>query len=94
MVRFDSYLFEGKDFNSGDLEAILALYEPGAVLVAAGVSPDTHDNRVEVFVKEGVAYERTRESQGSRSGNNRWTRLVEYRQATFDCGVKRKIHLA
>ena len=36
------FLFE-RAFNIGDVEAILALYEPGAVLVAGGKSVTGHD---------------------------------------------------
>ena len=36
------FLFE-RAFNIGDVEAILALYEPGAVLVAGGKPVTGHD---------------------------------------------------
>jgi len=41
-------LFE-RAFNSGDVEAILALYEPGAVLVTGGKSVTGHDGMREAY---------------------------------------------
>ena len=44
-------------FNSGDVEAILALYEPGAVLVAGGKPVTGHDgirDAFNVFLSSGA----------------------------------------
>src|ERR1700676_1332160 len=49
-------LFE-RAFNSGDIEAILALYEPGAVLVAGGKPVTGHDgirDAFNVFLSNGA----------------------------------------
>ena len=42
------FLFE-RAFNIGDVEAILALYEPGAVLVAGGKPVTGHDSIRDAF---------------------------------------------
>src|ERR1700686_1909735 len=49
-------LFE-RAFNTGDVEAILALYEPGAVLVTGGKSVTGHDairDAFHVFLSGGA----------------------------------------
>jgi len=50
------FLFE-RAFNIGDVEAILALYEPGAVLVAGGKPVTGHDgirDAFNVFLSSGA----------------------------------------
>jgi hypothetical protein len=50
------FLFE-RAFNIGDVEAILALYEPGAVLVAGGKPVTGHDgirDALNVFLSSGA----------------------------------------
>jgi ketosteroid isomerase-like protein len=50
------FLFE-RAFNIGDVEAILALYEPGAVLVASGKPVTGHDgirDALNVFLSSGA----------------------------------------
>jgi hypothetical protein len=50
------FLFE-RAFNIGDVEAILALYEPGAVLVAGGTPVTGHDSirdALNVFLSSGA----------------------------------------
>ena len=56
--RGTHFLFEHA-FNTGDAEAILALYEPGAVLVAGGKPVTGHDGirdtRAVIESGEGLA---------------------------------------
>jgi hypothetical protein len=50
------FLFE-RAFNIGDVEAILALYEPGAALVAGGKTcyrPDGISDALNVFLSSGA----------------------------------------